>query len=78
MLNSTERNLDFREIAEAPRLKKAWAITHPSVSEFLRAVFGSASFLAPKFFVVPKQTSKKFASEGFGMEISTPNQLLRS
>ena len=28
-LSSTEKTLDFREIAEAPRLKKAWAITHP-------------------------------------------------
>ena len=24
-----EKTLDFREIAETPRLKKAWAITHP-------------------------------------------------
>ena len=29
-------------------------------------------------WVVPRQTSKKFASEGFRMEISTPTQLLRS
>ena len=29
-LNSAEKTLDFREISEAPRLKKAWAITHPT------------------------------------------------
>ena len=31
-----------------------------------------------KVWGVPKQTSKKFASEGFRMEISSPRQLLRS